>query len=132
MRPSTDVTAIHDSLVAGAANYIRAHLHEGIAVEDVVRELRTTRSLLEKRFRKALGRSPQVHIRHLQVSRVKDLLRETEYPLKAVAELAGFAHPEYLSVVFKRLVGESPGRFRQRFRPAEEGDPASASFDARL
>ncbi len=115
-RQSTDVLAIADVDVAAAVRYIREYACEGASVADVLRHVPLSRSLLERRFRKYLGRSPQAEIRAVQIKRVKQLLVETELPLKAIAELAGFEHVEYLSVVFKRLTGASPGRYRQTNR----------------
>jgi LacI family transcriptional regulator len=40
------------------------------------------------------------------------LLRETDLPLERIATLAGYEHPEYMSVVFKRVLGKTPGQYR--------------------
>ena len=45
--------------------------------------------------------------------RVKQLLVETDLPLARVATLAGYEHPEYMHVVFKRETGQTPGDFRR-------------------
>jgi len=79
----------------------------------VVQHAASSRSQLEKRFRQCIGRSPQAEIRRVQMARVKELLVETDFPLKTIASMTGFEHPEYLSVVFKRLTGDSPGQFRK-------------------
>jgi transcriptional regulator GlxA family with amidase domain len=47
---------------------------------------------------------------------VKQLLTETDLPLEQIAERAGFAHVEYLSVVFKKKAGLPPSRFRAENR----------------
>lgn len=73
-----------------------------------------SRSQLEKKFRRLLGRSPQAEIRRVQVAKIKQLLFETDFPMKKIAELTGFEHVEYMCVVFKRLTGESPGAFRRK------------------
>jgi LacI family transcriptional regulator len=41
--------------------------------------------------------------------------------LKKIAELTGFEHVEYLCVVFKRLTGDSPGRYRKKNQAGVEG-----------
>jgi LacI family transcriptional regulator len=48
---------------------------------------------------------------------VKQLLAESDLPLTQIASLAGYAHPEYMSVVFKRETGQTPGQFRAAANP---------------
>jgi len=37
--------------------------------------------------------------------------------LERISELSGFEHPEYMSVVFKRLYSQTPGQYRKQMRP---------------
>lgn len=113
-RQSTDVLAMGDKNVAAALSYIREHACHGISVEDVLKQAFASRSQLEKKFRRFIGRSPQAEIRRVQVSKIRQLLFETDFPLKKIAELAGFEHVEYMCVVFKRLTGDSPGSYRKK------------------
>ena len=113
-RHSTDILAIDDKNVAAALSYIREHACQGITVEQVLRPSFASRSQLEKKFRRCLGRSPQAEIRRVQVAKIRQLLIETNFPLKKIAELTGFEYVEYMCVVFKRLIGESPGGFRKK------------------
>lgn len=112
-RLSTDILAVGDKNVAAALSFIRERACRGICVDDVLVHAAASRSQLEKRFRHCIGRSPQAEIRRVQLSRVKELLVETDFPLKTIASMTGFEHLEYMSVVFKRLTGESPGQFRK-------------------
>ena len=113
-RPSTDVLAIDDRSVAAALSFIRERACQGITVDEIVRHAYASRSQLEKKFRRHLGRSPQAEIRRVQVGKIRQLLIETDFPLKRIAELTGFEHVEYMCVVFKRLVGDSPGEYRKK------------------
>lgn len=112
-RQSTDVLAIDDALVAAAVRHIRQHACQGLTVDDVLQKVPLSRSILERRFRQYLKRSPQEEIRHVQIKRVRQLLAETDLALDQIAELAGYEHSEYMSVVFKRITGETPGQFRR-------------------
>ena len=85
----------------------------GCTVEDVRRHVRVSRSVLERRFRQQLKRSPQAAIRAVQISRIKQLLAETDFTLEQIAERCGIEHAEYLSVLFKRVVGCTPGQYRR-------------------
>jgi len=113
-RPSSDILAIHDRNVAAALSCIRERAFHGVTVDDVARHAAASRSQLEKKFRRYLGRSPQAEIRRVQIAKIKQLLHETDFPLKKIAELTGFEHVEYMCVVFKRLTGESPGLHRKK------------------
>jgi LacI family transcriptional regulator len=112
-RQSTDTLAVDDPDVRAALRFIRENACDGIRVDDVLREVPVARSLLERRFRRAIGRSPHAEIRAVQVRRAAQLLAETDVPLKRIAELSGFAHMEYLSYFFKRATGESPRAYRR-------------------
>ncbi|MCB1123285.1 MAG: helix-turn-helix transcriptional regulator, partial [Verrucomicrobiae bacterium] len=99
---------------AEALHLIKNQACEGITVDEIVKQVHVSRSILERRFRKHIGRSPQVEIRTVQIQKVKQLLRETNYTLSHIAELVGFEHPEYLSVVFKKLVKITPNQYRKK------------------
>jgi LacI family transcriptional regulator len=113
-RPSTDVLAIEDKSLASALNFIRQRACQGISVAQVVRHAYASRSQLEKKFRRHLGRSPQAEIRRVQVAKIRQLLAETDFPLKKIAEMTGFEYVEYMCVVFKRITGQSPGECRRK------------------
>ncbi len=115
-RQSTDLLAIDDGDVAAALKIIRDRACLGLTVEEVLREVPIARSSLERRFRKFVGRSPQAEIREVQLKKARRLLRDTDLPLAQIATLTGFKHAEYFSVVFKREVGTTPGRYRSTVR----------------
>ncbi len=115
-RRSTDILAIGDRLTADAVRFIREHFHEGITVEDMIHAVPLSRSVLERRFKRWLGRSPKSEIIRLQVERACTLLVETNLPLATVAQLSGFRHAKYLSEVFRKRTGHTPSQYRKQFQ----------------
>ncbi len=113
-RQSSDVSAITDPAVAQALRFIRDQALHGCTVDDVLKNVAISRSPLERKFRKFIGRSPQEEIWAIRINRIKELLRETDLKLPAIAELCGFEHPEYMSVIFKRETCMTPGEYRVR------------------
>jgi len=113
MRQSSDVLGIDDVDVAAAVSFIRERACQGVNVDQIVEHVAISRSQLERRFRKCLGRSPQAEIRRVQLRRVAQLLAETDLTLDSIARLTGYQHPEYLSVAFKRSTGQTPREYRQ-------------------
>jgi LacI family transcriptional regulator len=114
IRQSTDVLAIDDQAVAAAVRLIRQHACAGVTVAELLRQIPLSRRVLERRFSRCLGRSPHAEIVRVKLNRVKQLLLETDLSVAAIAPLAGFEHPEYLSVTFKREVGLRPQDFRRQ------------------
>ena len=113
----TRVTSVEDRDIAAALHFIREHACHGLTVDEVVRHNPVSRSTLERQVRKYLGRTPQEEIRHVQVTRVQELLLSTDLSAERIAVLCGFEHPEYLHVVFKRVTGMTPGEFRRKAKP---------------
>lgn len=113
-RQSTDMLAVDDSDVAAAVRFIRANACRGIGVAAILREVPVSRRVLETRFAKVLGHTPHEEIIRVQIGRAKEILTQTDLPLAAVAHQVGFAHPEYLSVAFKKATGLTPGAYRRR------------------
>lgn len=119
-RASTDTLAIADMSIASAVRLIREQACNGLTVNDVLDATGLSRSILERRFRKHLGRSPQAEIRSARLKRVKELLAETPMSLEQIAARTGFEHTEYLSVMFKREIGVTPGQYRSESKAAKE------------
>jgi LacI family transcriptional regulator, galactose operon repressor len=112
-RRSTDVLAVDDRAISRAAHFIREHACEPITIQDVLADLPLSRSVFERRFAKTFGRTPKAEILRTRLERVKRLLAETDWPLKQIASKAGFDHPEYLCVAFKKRTGQTPGEYRR-------------------
>ncbi|MBK1876695.1 XylR family transcriptional regulator [Pelagicoccus mobilis] len=113
-RQSSDALAIADPIIARATQLIRKQHGIDMDVANLAQQVSSSRSQLERGFRKHLGHSPQTEIRQVQVAYVKQLLLTTNVPANEIALLAGFKHPEYMNVVFKKVTGETPGQFRHR------------------
>lgn len=115
-RMSTDVLAVEDPVVAAAAGFIREHALSDLAVDDIVKAVPVCRTVLQRRFRMVLGRSLHDEILRVRLDHARFLLEEGDMPLWQVAEKSGFKHQEYMGVVFKRHLGETPLQYRKAAR----------------
>jgi len=132
VRHSTDVLAIEDRAMCAAIHYIRQFAYQGITADDVAKHVRVSRHVLERKFRHLLGRSAHEEIRNVQIARIKQLLIETDMPLKNIADLVGIAHTEYVNVIFSRYVGVTPGMFRRQHQPSQSGARLASATDPDL
>lgn len=115
-RASTDALAMVDPDVVRAVQFIRQHACDGISVSDVLEQIPMSRRVFEHRFREQVGRSPHQQIMQIRIDRVKEMLIGTDLSLATVAARCGFKHQEYMSVVFKKHVDESPSVYRDTHR----------------
>lgn len=119
-RASTDIIASEDELFVSAVRYIRNHVQEGIDVGKVVEHTKRSRSSLESRFKKYLGRSIKDEITRARIARATILLRETTMTLQEIAESCGFATASHFSRIFKQVEGATPGSLRSGPRYTSE------------
>jgi LacI family transcriptional regulator len=116
VRQSSDVLAIADREVAAAVRFIRERACDRITVKDVLRHVSLSRSVLDLRFKMALGRTPKGEILRVQLSRARQLLAESNLTLEAIAARSGFGTANYLGDTFLRELGMRPGEYRRRFQ----------------
>jgi LacI family transcriptional regulator len=129
VRRSTDVLVLDNPEIAAALRYIHEHACQGISVWDVLKRVPLSRTRLEGLFRQYLGHSPRAEIRAVQLREVKRLLVTTDWSLERIAERAGYRHPEYLSVLFKRLTGQTPSEYRYQTGAGSDSLGVSYSSD---
>ncbi len=113
-RQSTDITAVSNEEIASAIRFIRDHACDGINVGDVLTHVHLSRRTLESQFLQATGKTPHDMIATIRLDRVQRLLQQSDLSLDEIAKHAGFEHTEYMSVVFKKRFGISPGRYRRQ------------------
>jgi LacI family transcriptional regulator len=111
-RASTDVMAISDPALVQALRFLREHCCDRLNVDDIVREVPLSRSVLERRFRKVVGRSINSEIVRLRINRAIELITETSLELKVIAQKAGFGTQSYMNAVFQEKLGKTPGSYR--------------------
>lgn len=116
-RASTDIMAMDDPAVVKTLRTLRERAYENISVDDIIRGIPASRSVLQRRFRKIVGRSIHDEIIRLRVNRAIELLNDTTLEIKSIAVKAGFHSQAYMSSVFRERLGKTPGSYRSHRRP---------------
>jgi LacI family transcriptional regulator len=115
-RQSTDILAIEDAVVVEAIRHIRQNIANRVQVSDVARHAGVSRSTLDNRFKAALGRTAHDEIERLRLNTARDLLQQTTIPLKQVAKRAGYNNVQYMTMVFRREIDDTPASVRKKAR----------------
>lgn len=112
-RQSTDTLAITNPVIIAALGYIRENSSRPLLVDEVAQHAGVSRRKLERHFWQVMGRTPAEHISHIQLSRAKLLLAESNQSIPAVAQASGFSSPEYMATVFRKHLGITPLKYRK-------------------
>jgi AraC-like DNA-binding protein len=94
--------------------YIAVHLHSRIRVADLVRVLQFSPNRFGQVFRRSFDCTPHQYIMRERVARAKNLLLVSGDTLSEIATKCGFGNQSHLSNVFRKMMGESPGKWRRR------------------
>ncbi|MFH1884245.1 MAG: helix-turn-helix domain-containing protein, partial [Planctomycetota bacterium] len=94
---------------------IRQHVKEVIQVADVVDAVGLSRRSLERRFRRAFGRSVHGEIRRVHVEYISRMLVETKLPISQIASTLGHRSAKHVARYFQQEKRMSPSAYRRRF-----------------
>ena len=67
-------------------------------------------------MKQSLKRTPKEELLRVRFKEVERLLRETDFTMETISELAGFTHSHYLQTAFKERHGVTPGQYRQAMK----------------
>jgi LacI family transcriptional regulator len=102
VRRSTDLLVIDDTNVVEAMKLIRELACSGMDVSHVAEEIGVSLSVLERRFRKHVGRTPKAEITRIRIEHAKRLLSQTDGSCAAIARKCRFNSMTYFTSAFYR------------------------------
>ncbi len=111
-RPCMVSSSIENLAVRQALDYLNAHYTHAVSLNDLadLAQLKPLRFL--RMFQRAMGLPPHSYLVQLRVERAKALLAQGS-PIAQTAFDTGFTDQSHLNRHFKRLVGVTPGQYRQ-------------------
>ncbi len=111
-RESTRTFGVADPLVRRALMLIDRDRAGTLNVDTLLRELgNPSRRLLERAFRRAVGRSPYQEMLHRRIARAQHLILSTTRTIEDVAA-AGFSTAAQFHQHFRRIAGVTPAGYR--------------------
>lgn len=107
---------------------IHEHPGEPWTVAGLARVAGLSRAAFARRFSEEAGCPPMGYLARWRMTVAAELLRISNQPLTAIATEVGYENHYAFATAFKRLVGESPGRYRSRRRSDQRNDNKGDSF----
>ena len=106
------------------AGYVATHLYGGLTTADIAKAMGVSRGYLSEAFHRESGELLSGYIRRKKVEEACRLLRGDALSIGEIGERLGFSSQSHLTRVFRRQLGVTPFRYRQRFRG--EGESPSS------
>lgn len=98
--------------VRTARDLLRESFTNPPRIADIATEVGVHPSHLTRSFRRHLRCTPGEYARRLRFEHAARLLEETDRPLAAIAQAAGFADQSHFTRAFRRWSGSTPGDYR--------------------
>lgn len=97
-----------------AKRYIQTHFCEHITLEQTAAYVDLSPTYFTKRFKDETGLTFKEYVTTCRMDKMKKLLKESSLSLKEITYQAGYTDPNYVSRVFKKMVGCSPKEYRKQ------------------
>ncbi|WP_169310025.1 helix-turn-helix domain-containing protein [Parasphaerochaeta coccoides] len=104
--------ALTGIIVKRAMAYLQAHAAEHVSRWQVAEAVNVSEDYLTRIFRRETGLSPWDYLIRCRISRAVRLLRTSGMTISEVAFRTGFQDQAYFCRVFKKIMGDPPGRMR--------------------
>lgn len=112
-RASTDIIAVPHLKLATAIRFLIQNCDSPVGIGEAARYAELSQSMLNRLFRRHLGRTGIEFLQQLRIDRMKNLLDSTELSLSEIAAQTGYSSPVSLSLAFRRATGMQPGAYRE-------------------
>ncbi|MBR4613442.1 MAG: helix-turn-helix transcriptional regulator [Kiritimatiellae bacterium] len=99
-----------------ALDFISLHATSGATAADAVKAAGCSPSLLQRYFKKALGRTVIQEIQRVRLEKACRLLRHSETPISEIGPLCGYEDEIYFKLLFRRAYGKSMRDYRREAR----------------
>jgi transcriptional regulator GlxA family with amidase domain len=107
------LAAVRDPLVGPALIELHTEPAYKWTVEELAHRVACSRSTLNERFVRLLGRAPIQYLSEWRLQLAGSLLRDTTLSVAAVAYQVGYESEEAFNRAFKRAMGKPPAQWRQ-------------------
>ncbi|MCM3628903.1 AraC family transcriptional regulator [Paenibacillus glycanilyticus] len=101
------------SLAEQIKDYIDRNFTQNVSLKDLGRQFHVNPYYVSHVFKDYYQISPINYAIHRRIGEATRLLVSTEMKVWEIAKLLGYDNPNYFSIIFRRVTGLSPNRFRE-------------------
>lgn len=96
-----------------AKEYIKANYNKMLNLDEVSYYVNISPYYFSKIFKEETGENFIEYLTNVRIEKAKELLNRSEYSMKEIGIMVGYADPNYFSRTFKKKVGVTPTEYRE-------------------
>jgi AraC-like DNA-binding protein len=100
--------------LAKIRSYADRHFRERLRISRLAGMAKVSVSTLSRRFKKTTGVGMETYLQNLRLEEARRLLKTGNLPVSQIAKACGFGSSSYFIRLFRKKIGFSPQKFRQR------------------
>lgn len=117
--PASSSPNRRDTYIVQGMEYIHAHYHEQVSIEQLASFVRLDRKYFSAIFKESVGMTPQQYLLQYRMNKACELLRKGQFNVGEVAQSVGYSDALLFSRMFKKIIGTAPKHYRQQTRHSD-------------
>lgn len=105
-----------NTLALRIKEFIDKNYKKNIKLEDIADELYVNKYYLSHVFKEQMQISPINYLINRRMGEAKNLLVSTELKIGEIARIMGYDNPNYFTLLFKKMTGETPKQFKENHK----------------
>lgn len=110
-----DRGGINEALMRQMLDFVDEHITEELDLNMVAEKFNRTSGYVSTLFKKYTSGGFSAYLTGERIKIARKLLEDSSIPIQEIGELCGYSNPKYFSVVFKKVTGETPRGYREKF-----------------
>lgn len=106
----------NDELVATAQQKIEASYRNTGTIEEMIKDLPSSRRNIVRRFKQVTGITPIEYLQQTRIEAAKKLLEQTNQQMAEIIFHSGYNDPKSFRKIFRKTVGMTPTEYRDKFQ----------------
>jgi AraC-like DNA-binding protein len=102
------------SLAQNVRGFIEKNYQLELSLSDLAQRIYVSPYHLAHLFKEEVGMSPIQYLIKCRIDEAKRLLVETDHSVREIAMRVGYPNANYFNLLFSKMVGNSPGKFRKK------------------
>ena len=94
-------------------DFIDQNLNKPLSIKDIAKSVNLSKSTIYNEFHKHFGCTVNEYINSRRIEKSLEYLNTTDMSVDEISQLVGFSSASYYSVIFKKIKGISPLKYKQ-------------------